>query len=244
MRIKRQNGAFICVLITFLYVAVTGFTPSATRAFIITAVVQIGSSFGYKADRLSALGFSGIIILTLNFRDLFSVGFILSFTVYAGLILLTKPIENSLCRILPEKAAKFFAPYLAAYFSSLPVLIYVFKTTLFISPLLNILVIPVAGIVFSYLFCALLLCMPFKWLYFILKPLDFLLTKFGDTMGSAYIAPFIIGADKSLFSLAAFYMAAFVITDKLNIPDKKRGSIALTFVAIGAVLLLLANLGR
>ena len=244
MRIKRQNGAYICVLITFLYVAVTGFTPSATRAFIITAVVQIGSSFGYKADRLSALGLSGIIILTLNFRDLFSVGFILSFTVYAGLILLTKPIENSLCRILPEKAAKFFAPYLAAYFSSLPVLIYVFKTTLFISPLLNILVIPVAGIVFSYLFCALLLCMPFKWLYFILKPLDFLFEKLGDTMGSAYIAPFIIGADKSLFSLAAFYLAAFIITDKLNIPDKKRGPIALTFVSIGAVLLLLANLVR
>lgn len=157
---------------------------------------------------------------------------------------MTKPIENSLVKILPEKAAKFFAPYLAAYFSSLPVLIYVFKTTLFISPLLNILVIPVAGIVFSYLFCALLLCMPFKRLYFILKPLDFLLTKFGDTMGSAYIAPFIIGADKSLFSLAAFYLAAFIITDKLNIPDKKRGPIALTFVAIGAVLLLLANLGR
>ena len=244
MRIKRQNGAFICVLITFLYVALTGFTPSATRAFIIAAAVELGSAFGYKTDRLSALGLSGIIILSFNFRDLFSVGFVLSFTVYAGLLLLTKPIENSLVKILPEKAAKFFAPYSAAYFSSLPILIYLFKSALFISPLVNILVIPVAGIVFSYLFCALLLAIAFKGLYFLLTPLNYLLDRFGYAMGNAYIAPFIITADKSLFSLAAFYIAAFVLTDKLNIPPKKRFPTALIFVAVGAAFLLITNFGR
>lgn len=240
-RVKRQYGAFICVIVTFLYVAITGFTPSATRAFIITAAVQIGSSFGYKTDRLSALGLSGIIILLLNFRDLFGVGFILSFTVYAGILLLTKPIESYLNKILPEKAAKFFAPYLAAYFSSLPVLIFVFKTTLLISPLVNILVIPVVGAVFSYLFCALLAATAYKGFYFLLKPLDFLFGKFGNVMGEAYIAPFMISADKSLFSLAAFYTAAFIVTDKLNISSKRRLPLAVFFVFIGSVLLLLVN---
>ena len=244
LRVKRQYGAYICVIITLLYVALTGFTPSATRAFIITATVQIGLSFGYKTDRLSALGLSGIIILLLNFRDLFGVGFILSFTVYAGLLLLTKPIENSLNKILPEKAAKFFAPYLAAYFSSLPILIFIFKTTLFISPLVNVLVIPVAGIVFSYLFCALLAAMAFKGFYFLLKPLDYLLGKFGNVMGEAYIAPFMISADKSIFSLAAFYFAAFIVTDKLNLSSKLRLPLFVAFVFLGAALLLITNFGR
>lgn len=243
VHIKRRSSALICVVITFLYVAITGFSPSATRAFIIMAIIQTGNVFGYKTDRLSALGLSGIIVLALNFRDLFSVGFMLSFTVYAGILLLTKPIENGIAKILPTKASKFFAPYFAAFLSSLPILLYFFKATLFISPLLNILVIPVAGFIFAYLFCALSMCIAFKGLYFVLKPLDYVLHKFSEKMGDAYILPFIIEADKSFFALVAFYMAAFIITDKLNITGKIRFYVALTLFAISAVLLFVANLG-
>lgn len=154
-KVKRFVKFFITVPVLFLYVAFCGFTASCMRAFLIITVAEAAACTGMKNDKLSTLFLSMIIVLVLNPEDLFGVGFILSYSVYFGIVFLTPVINKFLSRFILGGAAKFLSPLVAAYLSSLPVCADMFGTTSVFSMFLNAIVISAVGVVFTVAFvCA------------------------------------------------------------------------------------------
>ena len=62
----RKLSAIITIIITFLYLALSGFSPSATRAFIMTTVCLFGVAVGRGVLSLRSVAFSAFVILLCN----------------------------------------------------------------------------------------------------------------------------------------------------------------------------------
>ena len=92
LRVKRKIGLVAVLALTFLYVALCGFPPSAIRAFVMTAVFNFGSAFGLKRDGLSSLAFAAAAIMLFSPYSLMNVGFLLSVFAIFGIMAFTRPL--------------------------------------------------------------------------------------------------------------------------------------------------------
>lgn len=84
------------ISILFLYVEVTGAQPSAVRAFIMVTVFWGGTLFLRKGSPLSALVASAVIVLILDPEELSPLGFQLSYSVVAVILLYGLPLAKML----------------------------------------------------------------------------------------------------------------------------------------------------
>jgi len=71
----------------FFYVVSTGMKPSALRAFTMAAVYFASPLFGRRPDSGSAIALSAIILLAINPNQITNPGFLLSFTVVSGIVM-------------------------------------------------------------------------------------------------------------------------------------------------------------
>ncbi len=102
LTIPRTYWVLIMAPLLIAYTFATGGRPSAIRACIM-AIVYFGAPLVWrKADALSAVAFSALLILIFAPEQLFSIGFIYSFTVVCGLIVLF-PIINNILGMLMRK---------------------------------------------------------------------------------------------------------------------------------------------
>ncbi|MGI6495125.1 MAG: ComEC/Rec2 family competence protein [Kiritimatiellia bacterium] len=83
-----------------VYTAITGAQPSALRACLMTCLYLIAPLFGRRPDGASALSIAALVLLAWNPGQISNAGFLLSFTVVAGLIALATPLTR-LFRRLP-----------------------------------------------------------------------------------------------------------------------------------------------
>ena len=154
---SRQKSFEYIVVILFFYLCLIGFHASAIRAVIMGLIVM----YGLKEGRLSSSGRAIILaatfLLVLNPRLLrFDVGFQLSFLATVGIIYFY-PFINKWIKIVPEKIRSIIAVTLSAQVLTLPLVFYYFKTISFVSPLTNVLVLPILPIlmILSLLFVSL-----------------------------------------------------------------------------------------
>jgi ComEC/Rec2-related protein len=82
----RKTAAFMTILFTFLYLAISGFSPSATRAFIMTTICLIGIIFDRGALSMRSVSIAAFLILLFDSGSLFLVSFQLSFCAVVALI--------------------------------------------------------------------------------------------------------------------------------------------------------------
>ncbi len=73
------KGKTIIFIVLFIFMAISNFTPSVTRAVIMTGLTIISSIIHRKSDTYTNLFISGLIILVLNPYSLYNLGFQLSF---------------------------------------------------------------------------------------------------------------------------------------------------------------------
>ena len=83
---KPHWGLFLIPLL-FLYVLSTGMKPSAFRAFTMAAVYFAAPLVRRRPDSVSAISLSAIILLLINPLQLGDPGFLLSFTVVSGIVM-------------------------------------------------------------------------------------------------------------------------------------------------------------
>ena len=219
-KVKGLARLFITIPVLLLYVAFCGFSPSCLRAFIIIIVSCLANAIYEKEDKLTSLLIAFVLVLMINPFDLFTVGFILSFTVYFSLVFLTKPIYKFLSTFCFDKFAKFLAPYLSAYLASLPLSIDFFGFVSIFSMLFNILFVPILGIVYILVFILsiAILILPFYGVFAIVPNLILSL-----------IVNFITFIETNLFLIGGFtfgvakipYYLTFVINAKLINISKK-----------------------
>ena len=96
IRVPRAVAPWIGLPLLYLYVEITGGTPSAIRAFLMAAFFW--SSFACQRQRspFSALMCSAILVLIIDPNQLWSLGFQLSYTVVLSILLFGLPLHQVL----------------------------------------------------------------------------------------------------------------------------------------------------
>ena len=149
LRLARKPAFWLASLVLFLFVILIGAPASAVRASIMSFLVLWAMSAGRLNRSTNAVVLAAVIMLIINpllLRD--DIGFQLSFLAVLGLIYISPYLEK-IFRWLPEvwEIKSSIAMTLSAQVFSLPIIIHNFKIVSLISPLANVLILPV----FSFL---------------------------------------------------------------------------------------------
>ena len=157
-------ATFITIPFIFLYGIMTDFSVSTNRAVVMMIIMLIGKLLGRTYDILSAVSFSGIIILIQNPLLIYASGFQLSFLAIFALVVVVPRVYMAIGfeaddivndKILKERGviisqSDYVVRYLikavvasvSVSFVTLPVILWNFYEFNFLSILLNILIIP------------------------------------------------------------------------------------------------------
>ncbi len=154
LRVNSVVTLFAVVGLLLFYGAITGFPSGVKRATIMLTLMQLSKIFARKNDLLTTLGVSAAIITVTNPRELFDVGFLMSFAAVLGIICFYKPIFNALCKITKNvffvSVFKLLSTTIAASLFVLPITINVFNTVSVYAPLANLVILPIISVVFPF----------------------------------------------------------------------------------------------
>lgn len=183
---KGQNaGLRLSVTAAFLlaYCALTAFSASTLRAGVMALCLLSAEALGRRNDSISALSFAAILILLFHPYQLFSAGFLLSFTAVYGILTLQKPIRARLFRGWGETGSA-LSVSLSAQLGALGPTAALFGRITPFALLANLLVVPLAAL-------ALIPALLTPFLHLLLPPL----AKLTAGLGGAVIALMRAAAD-------------------------------------------------
>ena len=159
---NKRLFAFFGIPVLFLFMAMTGFTPSVTRAGIMQIFLICAPGFKRENDSLTSLSAALFILLAVNPYASASVSLQLSFAATLGIILFTGRIDAAVTDSLREnkrKKSKLFKAFAGFIVTSLattvgaivftiPLTAIHFGVVSLVSPVTNLLTIWVVSLVF------------------------------------------------------------------------------------------------
>lgn len=147
-------------IIFFVWFA--GLSPSLFRALLCSLITLAGKMvFCKKLDTLEVLSCAFLIHCVVIPRDLFSVGFMLSYGALAGILIFAELLNLILAPVFPPKISSSLAASTGAQIATCPISVKVFGSfapvgivsTVFVSPLINIFItISLVFMVLSFAF--------------------------------------------------------------------------------------------
>lgn len=167
IRVPRIPRYIITIIFLGFYVLFTGNQPSIIRAALMGSLFIIGMLINRKTDFYNILGFSALVILLFDSRQLFDPGFILSYTATFSMVFVYKRLDENLLSKINVKQSRFYK-YLknlliyvtaaaSAQIGVLPVTAMYFNQISIIGIIVNIIVVPIANISLAAGFMLLLL---------------------------------------------------------------------------------------
>lgn len=153
---RRYLSALLSFPALLLFAAVTGFTPSVSRACVMSGLMLLAMMINREYDKETALSFSALILLVANPLVIASVSYQLSFASVAGIFLVSPGIRKWMLSWLPKKAAGKLWIYLATSVSTtlgatvmtMPLCALYFGTVSLAALLTNLLVLWVISFIF------------------------------------------------------------------------------------------------
>ncbi len=227
LKVKRLLKAFIVTSVLIFYSGICGFSASALRATVMTAVMLFSAVKGERYDGLTATAFAAIIILLFSPLQLFSVGFQLSFAVVIGLNLLSKPIAD-IFKFLPKIIANGLGTVISAQVFTIPIMLYAFGEFSWISVMANLIFIPFVSPIFIYILSATVLGGISGISRVLLFPLNYVL-KFVNLCISAFdnnvfmLGGFLIGG-----GIIAYYLSFIIISGLVNLKKVAKIAVSIT----------------
>ena len=125
------------LIITGLYVILTGAAFSSIRAFIMLSICNLALKFRKNNNSLSSFLISAIIILIIKPYAIFSLGFQLSYMAVLGILLFSKWINRKLF-LFPKFIRSNIAVSLSAQIFTLPIIILHFNKVSILSIIANL----------------------------------------------------------------------------------------------------------
>lgn len=92
LRVPRKISPFIGLPLLYLYVEITGASPSAVRAFLMALFFWLSLALCRQRSPLAALAASAVFVLIIAPAQLWSLGFQLSYTVVLSILLFGLPL--------------------------------------------------------------------------------------------------------------------------------------------------------
>jgi competence protein ComEC len=163
LRIKRHTRYLAIILCLILYCFLTGARPSVIRATIMAIVLLVGFLLHREIKASHSLALAALIILITNSRQLFNLGFQLSFASVISIVYFSPILKRYLGVTGMQKstaifrfASNAFCVSFAAWLGVLPFLVYYFQIISPVTVLANLVVVPylvlVIALAFSLLF--------------------------------------------------------------------------------------------
>lgn len=115
---RRYLSALLSFPVLLLFAAVTGFTPSVSRACIMSGLMLMAMLVNQEYDKETALSFSALILLLVNPLVIASVSYQLSFASVAGIFLISPGVRKWMLSLLPEKKGGKLRKYFVASVST------------------------------------------------------------------------------------------------------------------------------
>ncbi len=153
---SRRAVAAITVGAVFVFALTAGAQVSCLRAAVMVAIYLCAEFFDREPDSPTALSLSALLFLLVSPDLLFDGGFQLSFLCVASMLVFGDPITERLS-VLPRPFGEGLAATLSPQILSLPVATHLFHILPLLSPLANLVVVPLLGVVLWLLLVTLLL---------------------------------------------------------------------------------------
>lgn len=201
IQLNKFIKAIIISVALFLYSGVCGFSASSIRASIMCTTMLLLSAKGDRYDGISALSISALIILLLSPIQLFCVGFQLSFGIVFGILTLSPPICRCF-KFLGKRLSKSLGTVISAQIVGIPILLYAFNSFSLISIVVNLLFIPIVGVLYLMLVFGVIIGGIFNIA---------IITLFIPKVLVSLITYFIRFFDSEIFIVSGFSFGAFVI---------------------------------
>lgn len=90
----RRIRGLIQLIGVWLFVLLSGMSPSTQRAAVMFSFVLVGQMLTYKSNSLNALATSALVLLIIRPGMLFDVGFQLSYAAVLGIVTMQKPLSQ------------------------------------------------------------------------------------------------------------------------------------------------------
>lgn len=236
--ISRRTAMIISLLFIWIFVGVTGASPSVVRAALMFTVLIIGQQSGRAGSGINTLFFSAFLLLLWNPLLLFDIGFQLSYGAMLGIFLTFDRIQ-SLIQVR-QKFLKLLwdgtALGIAAQVFTIPVVLYYFHQFPNYFWLTNLGIMIMAGVIlgigmFFFLVKAIpginfLIALVLSWSLFLL--IEFV--SWVETLPAALATGFSPGLPEMIL----FYLAVIVLVWQLNQKWVR-------FAAVGIIILIVAG---
>ena len=198
LRLPRKWATLLIVPALLFYAAVTGLHTSSVRAAVMSAVLLGGFLVERKAFALNSLAAAAVLILCWDTNELFSIGFQLSFSVVAAIVVLADPAFRFLRgrfepdAFLPRSLftarrralnhslswlARAASVSFAAWIGSLPLMLWYYHLVTLISLLANLVVVPIAFFVLAGGLLSMVAAPLSTWLSMVFNNANWALTK-------------------------------------------------------------------
>lgn len=209
---------FSAVFLLF-YGFATGFPAGIKRAAIMSLLYMAAPLFRRKSDNVTTLAAACFVILVTNPVELFDIGFIMSVSAVAGIILYYKPIYSFLAgkttSPVRRKLSQASALTVSANVFLLPVCANVFNTFAVYMIVSNLLILPLVTVAYTMLTAAALVTVIFPFAGFLYYPSQFPLMTVRVLSEALYSLPYAVLNVQSLGVLTAFYIFAAVVSCRL-----------------------------
>lgn len=216
---------FVIILFIWLFVLITGLSPSVTRAAVMISFVLTGRLFHRHVNTHNILFVSAFLLLTFSPGMISDVSFQLSFSAVAG-ILVYQPLMNNLVTFKVtffNKIWQLFTLSCAAQLATFPLTLFYFHqfpvyfwlTNLYVVPLVSV-IICLAGCYLALAWFKPLALLVSKILAVLLKTLLLSVSIVEKLPFSMISGVYINSAQAALVILAIFVLALIILHKKLK----------------------------
>lgn len=140
MFMPRKKAILVSLVGIWIYSFISGFEAPIVRSTIMFSIALVAQLFGRLSFSINALFLSALLMLIIKPSWIYDLGFILSFTATASLMLFTKRVEK-LLKWFPKYIKTDLTTTLAAQIGVAPILFVTFGGFNLLSPLVNTLIL-------------------------------------------------------------------------------------------------------
>lgn len=158
-KVNKRLAYIIEIIFLVIFAFITGLGVSITRAVIMMSITRIALLFGKNHDAKNSLVMSAILLFFHNPYNIFSAGFLLSFSATFFLMVLPTHLTKFILQIpilkeLPKSLIEVISVSLAAQIGVLPLTSYFFNKVSILGLFANIIVTPLISVLYIIAFIA------------------------------------------------------------------------------------------
>ena len=237
LKSKKCIKMLIIALFLLFYCYICDFSISVIRASLMSLIALYAVSRHKEYDYLSSLSLVCLAILLVSPLHLFNVSFVLSFISVLSIILLKPIFERFFAKFFYDRLSSLLAITLSASFGLTLAQLYYFKSVSVFAFVSNLITVPLASVMFIFLFFAVIVSLIFPFASFLISILSYfsrfivginsLILKSGIVINSARVSEAI---------LATSIVFMFLISDYIFLNKKYKIPISMILLGFMAVL--------